>query len=110
MSDTPRTDAELQKNEGGSISFIFARQLERELAAAIAERDEARRERDYYNANFQGCQIARIRDNAQLIAERDAARECLREAIKEVETEPIWSSLIRDTLNRWRAAAGLEQK
>lgn len=42
QSQTPRTDAELQKNEGGSISFIFARQLERELTAALAERDAAR--------------------------------------------------------------------
>ena len=51
MTDTPRTDAvtEHHYSAGGlrSASVVradFARELERELAAAKAERDEARRE------------------------------------------------------------------
>jgi hypothetical protein len=51
MSDTPRTDAvtEHYYTQGGlrSASVVradFARELERELAAAIKQRDEARRE------------------------------------------------------------------
>jgi hypothetical protein len=42
-SDTPRTDAEDWENlDGGrDVDAAFARQLERELAAAIKQRDEA---------------------------------------------------------------------
>lgn len=44
MSDTPRTDAECarQNNEGWSLPDTrkFGRQLERELTAVTAERDE----------------------------------------------------------------------
>ena len=46
MSDTPRTDvAEWRTNFANErvVDADFARQLERELAAAIKERDEARR-------------------------------------------------------------------
>ena len=44
-SDTPRTDAEDWENlDGGrDVDAKFARQLERELAAAIKQREEARR-------------------------------------------------------------------
>lgn len=44
MSETPRTDEHIRRT-GGQWSFVlrdFARTLERELAAAIRERDEAR--------------------------------------------------------------------
>lgn len=44
MSDTPRTD-EFCKTAGGSYTYDLsglARHLERELAAAIAQRDSAR--------------------------------------------------------------------
>lgn len=39
-SDTPRTDAQRPQNMG--VNRDFARQLERELAEAIRQRDEAR--------------------------------------------------------------------
>lgn len=44
MSDTPRTDEELDRYRGpaGMVCADFARQLERELAAAI-EREAARK-------------------------------------------------------------------
>ena len=47
MNDTPRTDvAEWRTNFANErvVHADFARQLERELAAAIKQRDEARRE------------------------------------------------------------------
>ena len=47
MSDTPRTDAAETKHEFAADRWVksdFARELERELAAAINQRDEARRE------------------------------------------------------------------
>ncbi len=53
MSDTPRTDAECRHREGlglesGKVCSDFARELERELAKATAQRDEARRELCHY--------------------------------------------------------------
>ncbi len=47
MSDTPRTDAAETKHEFAADRWVksdFARELERELTAAIKQRDEARRE------------------------------------------------------------------
>jgi hypothetical protein len=47
MSDTPRTDAAETKHEFDADRWVksdFARELERELAAAIKQRDEARRD------------------------------------------------------------------
>lgn len=46
MSDTPRTDAEASDGWSGDVLCVsedFARTLERELAAAIRERDTAKR-------------------------------------------------------------------
>lgn len=45
MSDTPRTDAAITTLVGG-VSRDFARQLERDLAAAVARAENAERERD----------------------------------------------------------------
>lgn len=45
QSDTPRTDAENYIYDIGLVRWVsieFARQLERDLAAAIKQRDEAR--------------------------------------------------------------------
>jgi len=46
VSDTPRTDATSALHSQGVlwVSIYFARELERELNAANADRDEARRE------------------------------------------------------------------
>ena len=58
-SDTPRTDAENYIYDIGLarwVSIEFARQLERELAAAIKERDEAQRDAERYRwLKSKGC-------------------------------------------------------
>ena len=57
-SDTPRTDAENWIRDMGFekwVSIDFARELERELAAAIKQRDEARR---LYRALLDGIKDA----------------------------------------------------
>ncbi len=107
-SDTPRTTnlcARLWKNAGTGLEMIdHAKQLERELNQAIAERDEARKERDYWNVMYQANESCRLRDNAELIKQRDEARECLKEAIAFVAVGN--ASLV--SLQRWRNAAGME--
>jgi hypothetical protein len=78
------------------VPDYFARQLERELNAAKAEQYALAR-------NFTDVQTRlAIASN-----ERDEARECLREAIKVIESTPH-SYGFHVYLNRWRKAAGLE--
>ena len=72
MSDTPRVD-EFCKTSGGQYTYDIsglARHLERELAAAQAERDELRKERDDLQVGFkQACH-----NIAELVRERDELR------------------------------------
>jgi len=93
-------------------------ELERELAEAIKERDEARhglqewKEFDDFRAKMfaemsgADCKtLGELHDYVILIkAERDEARECLREAIGFRNTD-----LNGYDLERWRKAAGLEE-
>jgi hypothetical protein len=70
MSDTPRTDAEFSDDyyTSGYVPTELAQQLERELAAALAQRDKAlvalNSIREYWNqdrndkAMFDACQYA----------------------------------------------------
>lgn len=135
MSETPRTDAEMieENVEGVYCNSSFARQLERELSAAkteqyalaknfadmqermfaaIAERDESGRALARY-AQRLGEQVLATK---QVEKERDAARECLREAVESLEFPPRvqvgarYRSMLDDMINRWRAAAGLDGK
>lgn len=65
MNDTPRTDAEhkyffssitgLRDPSRDYVPINFARELERELAAAIKERDKARTEYRKLDDYIQGC-------------------------------------------------------
>ena len=74
QSDTPRTDARCTDADGSvfeGVTADFARALERELATATRERDEARAE------------VERLRSALQEILEDssdEGARECAREA------------------------------
>ena len=73
MSDTPRTDAYNPNPE--SKWRGFAQRLERELRAAIDERDEARQQRD--------DTFIHSRDEANLLRERLAAAEADARRLKE---------------------------
>ena len=83
QSDTPRTDA-AARQAGGSSVFVtvgwrLACDLERELATATRERDEARAE------------VERMRSALQEILEDssdEGARECAREALSATEAKP----------------------
>jgi sugar-specific transcriptional regulator TrmB len=77
------------------VPDYFARQLERELNAAKAEQYALAR-------NFTDVQTRlAIASN-----ERDEARECLREVIKEAESVP--DLCLEATISaRWRKAAGM---
>ena len=59
QSDTPRTDAAAQfvSHFGWQVHADFARALERELATATRERDEARAEVERLRSTFVHCHV-----------------------------------------------------
>jgi len=58
--NTPRTDAEFSDDyyTSGFVRTEFAQQLERELAAAIAQRDKAREEAEHYKLYARSLYLA----------------------------------------------------
>jgi len=89
MSDTPRTDAaSWREHQQSVVDADFARELERELAKAIAERDEARRSACTFKALYMDSRIgfSRMRDaEANTEARKIAARmrwDCFKEEVE----------------------------
>lgn len=128
-SDTPRTD-ECERENGLRCScadraFDISRQLEIELNAAVKERDELLpevetiRSRDaalraiidyddeLQDLSFEELVKALVGRAIQYRNQRDEALECLREAIKVIESTPH-SFGFHVYLTRWRKAAGLD--
>ncbi len=62
MSDTPKTDTQMESPNEQTVPIDFARQLERELAAVTKERDEAKQQ---WREDFE--------TRTHLLAERDEA-------------------------------------
>lgn len=93
-SDTPRTDARLGHENQHHGANMLCRELERELAAMTADRDEQR-------AGWDKASLTALR----LERERNEARECLREAIYCFLNQ---SCKNETNIARWRKAAGLE--
>lgn len=109
-SDTPRTDAKVERHKltqlnGCDLIFAdFARQLERELAAAIAERDAAE------------LKLAHAQHDAFYFEKyMNEARVCLREAMDYCEAttgergELVGCAVPYDKLARWRKAAEIPE-
>ena len=89
MSDTPRTDAaSWREHQQSVVDADFARELERELAQRTAERDEARREACFAEAQYEyergdGLYGAGVREMLMRDAVRFAADrgwDCFEEA------------------------------
>ena len=95
MSDTPRTDAEAgyadgsgcwkRRDDGSEVPADFARNLERELAAARAELAEALEELMFRE---EASSIESERDQCQ--AEVDDLRAQLERAMRVVEAAKLW--------------------